>query len=281
MPASPAELKSFCAALYESEWARLLLGESLHPGGLALTERLGQALGLQPDMTVLDAARGTGTSAIFLAERFGCRVVGVDYSARMVTEACGRAEARGVAGRVEFLQGDIESLRLGDDSFDAIICECAFCTFPDKAAAAREFFRVLKTGGRIGFSDLTRNAVLAPQLDTLLAWVACVADAQPSEDYIAFLANAGLAVEMTENHTAALRAVVEDAHLKLMETEILQKLGKIALPVGVDLEEVKALARTASEAVRDGTLGYALILASKSPGRSFEQDGDEPDCVLD
>jgi ubiquinone/menaquinone biosynthesis C-methylase UbiE len=30
-----------------------------------------------------------------------------------------------------------------DASFDAVICECAFCTFPDKSAAAREFARVL------------------------------------------------------------------------------------------------------------------------------------------
>ena len=262
--ASSAELKSCCAALYESEWARLLLGESLHPGGLALTERLGQALKLQPAMTVLDAACGTGTSAIFLAERFGCRVIGVDYSARMLTEARVRAEERGVSARVEFLRGDIESLRLGDDSFDAIICECAFCTFPDKAAAAREFCRVLKTGGRIGVSDLTRMGALAPQLDTLLAWVACVADARPTEDYLALLTNAGLAVETTENHTAALRAIVEDAHLKLMGAEILQKLGKLALPLGVDLEEAKALARIASEAVRDGTLGYVLIVADKA-----------------
>lgn len=279
--ASPAELKSCCAALYESDWARILLGESLHPGGLALTERLGQALELQPDMTVLDAASGTGASAIFLAERFGCRVVGVDYSTRMVTEARVRAEERGVGSRVEFLQGDIESLRLGDDSFDAIICECAFCTFPDKDAAAREFFRVLKKGGRIGVSDLTRNGVLAPQLDTLLAWVACVADARPAEDYKAFLTNAGLSVETTENHTAALRAVVEDAHLKLMGTEILQKLGKIALPVGVDLEEAKALARTASVAVRDGTLGYVMIVARKSLRRSFEEGGDKLDRVME
>ena len=54
--------------------------------------------------------------------------------------------------RVEFLQGDIESLWLGDDSFDAIICEGAFCTFPDKAVAAREYFRVLKTGGASGLA---------------------------------------------------------------------------------------------------------------------------------
>ena len=38
------EVKSCCAALYSSDWARLLLGDSFHPGGLALTERLGTRL---------------------------------------------------------------------------------------------------------------------------------------------------------------------------------------------------------------------------------------------
>ncbi len=41
------ELKACCAAVYASDWARLLLGESFHPGGLALTERLGTLLDLE------------------------------------------------------------------------------------------------------------------------------------------------------------------------------------------------------------------------------------------
>ncbi len=51
-----------------------LLGESFHPGGAALTERLGQLLALTPESRVLDAASGKGTSAVLLAQRFGCTV---------------------------------------------------------------------------------------------------------------------------------------------------------------------------------------------------------------
>jgi len=77
--AEQESLKQCCARLYESDIARLLLGESFHPGGLKLTQRLGEILGLGPDSRVLDVASGKGTSAIFLAQRFGCEVVGVDY----------------------------------------------------------------------------------------------------------------------------------------------------------------------------------------------------------
>jgi hypothetical protein len=37
----------------------------------------------------------------------------------------------GLSEQVEFLQGDAEQLSaLANDSFDAVICECAYCTFP-------------------------------------------------------------------------------------------------------------------------------------------------------
>jgi cyclopropane fatty-acyl-phospholipid synthase-like methyltransferase len=68
---SAADLKACCATLYESDWAKLLLGDSFHPGGLQLTERLGTMLQLQPGMVVLDVASWPGSSALFLAERFG------------------------------------------------------------------------------------------------------------------------------------------------------------------------------------------------------------------
>jgi len=77
----PSELKSCCANLYESDFARILLGDSFHPGGLNLTGRLGELLGLAPGVRVLDVASGKGTSAMYLAKRFGCEVVGVDFGA--------------------------------------------------------------------------------------------------------------------------------------------------------------------------------------------------------
>ena len=54
--APAAEIKACCAALYESDWAKLLLGDSFHPGGLQMTERLGTLLQLRPGMVVLDVA---------------------------------------------------------------------------------------------------------------------------------------------------------------------------------------------------------------------------------
>ena len=260
------EVKSCCANLYESDWAKLLLGDSFHPGGIPLTLRLGEVLGLGPGDRVLDVAAGKGTSAIALAERYGCAVVGVDFGAGNVREANAAATRAGLADRVRFAVGDAERLSdLDDAAFDAIVCECAFCTFPDKRTAAAEFARVLRPGGRVGLSDLTRAGAIPPELDGLLAWVACIADARPVDDYIAYLRGAGLTVTAVEPCDEALGQLVNGIRTKLLGAEIMVKLKKLSLPESIDFATAKSLARAASDAVRQGKLGYATIAGARPP----------------
>src|SRR5260370_37188352 len=195
---APAVLKSCCADAYSSEWARLLLGDTFHPGGAGLTERLGRVLDLAPGMRVLDVAACKGTSALLLARTFGCAVVGVDYAEASVREATASAEAAGLAHLVRFEPGDAERLAFPDGAFDAAICECAFCTFPDKHAAAQELARVLRPGGVLGLSDLTRTTPVPVELQGLLTWIACIADALPLAEDVRILADAGLTITTTE-----------------------------------------------------------------------------------
>ncbi len=256
-------LKACCATVYESDFAKFLLGDSFHPGGLALTQRLGKLLNLQPGQRVLDVAAGQGASAIFLAQQFDCRVVGLDFGVNTVAEATGRAQQAGLAGQVYFEPGDAESLQFDDATFDAVICECAFCTFPNKPAAAHEFARVLRPGGQVGLSDLTRDGSLPDTLDGLLAWIACIADARSVGDYIQFLEQGGLAVRQIEAHNNVLAKMVRNIQAKLLGAELMVKLNKLDLPgTGVaNLDQARIMARSAAEAVRAGKLGYALITA--------------------
>jgi len=262
-PIEPAAVKTCCAAVYQSDFARLLLGGSFHPGGLRLTARLGELLGLSTGARVLDVASGKGESAIFLAQRFGCRVVGVDFGAGNIAEATERASRAGIAGLVFFREGDAERLDFSQADFDAVVCECAFCTFPDKASAAREFARVLKSGGKVGLSDLTRTGALPRELEGLLAWVACIADARPVEEYSAYLEAAGIQGIAVEAHDSALSEMVREIQGKLMGAELIAKLKGFDLS-GVDLTQAKSLARTAAEAVRSKQLGYAILTGSRS-----------------
>src|SRR6266581_4141441 len=142
------DVKACCAAVYQNDYVRLLLGNSFHPGGAELTGHLGEVLGLGPADHVLDVASGKGTSAFVLADAFGCRVTGLDYGERNVAEANAANHPL-----CNFRPGDAERLPFPDASFDAVISECAFCTFPDKPTAAGEMQRVLKPYGRLGLTD--------------------------------------------------------------------------------------------------------------------------------
>lgn len=263
--AAPETLKQCCAAAYGHDAVRLLVGEALHPGGAQLTERLGRILNLGPDARILDVASGRGDGALVLAARFGCEVVGVDYGRRNVEAATNEASVRGLAGRVAFCCGDAERLPFADRTFDAIICECALCTFLDKRAAADEFARVLRPGGRVGISDLTRSGLLPRELEGVAAWIACVADARPVDEYSALLASAGLAIGETEAHDDALVEFIEAIRSRLFAIEIMIGLKKLELP-GIDLATAKDIVRCALAAAKSGTLGYAIVTAAKNAG---------------
>ena len=257
------DVKACCATLYESDFARTLLGDSFHPGGLRLTARLGEKLGLCAGMRVLDVASGRGETAIFLAQRFGAEITGIDFGQENVRQAEARALEADVSQLVRFQQGDAETLGFADASFDVVLCECAFCTFPDKCRAAAEFARVLRPGGRVGLSDLTRSAELPEELHGLLAWVACIADARPVEEYAGYLEAAGILSVEVETHDEALAEVVRNIQGKLLGAELMTKIQKLALE-GLDFDKAKQLARAASEAVRARRLGYALVVGERA-----------------
>ena len=260
---SDIEVKSCCANVYQSDWARLLLGESFHPGGLALTEHLGTLLDLGPGRSVLDVASGQGASAIRLAQRFGCTVLGIEYGSKAVGQATERAVAEGVAHLVSFRQGDAEHLPVSNESFDTVICECAFCTFPNKACAASECWRALKPGGQMGLSDVTRTGEVPEDLRGLLAWIACIADAQPVEDYMRYLTTAGLVVKLVERCDDTLAELVHEIQGKLLVVEMLDRLKKIELPGTINFEQARALAKSATTAIRAGKFGYIVIVATR------------------
>lgn len=262
-PADAAEVKACCAAAYSRDAVALLLGESYHPGGLTLTRRLAAALGLRPGQRVVDVASGPGATARLLAAEHGVRVDGVDLGEATVERAAaGVAGKDGLSGRVRFHLGDAERLPLPAGCADAVVCECAFCTFPGKDAAAAEFARVLRPGGRVGITDVTiAEDGLPEELTTMAAWVACIAGARPAAEYAAILGAAGLRVVLEESHDGAMARMAGqvEARVRLLR---MTDAGRLAA-AGVDADAVLRYAALAGRAVADGLIGYRLLVAEK------------------
>jgi demethylmenaquinone methyltransferase/2-methoxy-6-polyprenyl-1,4-benzoquinol methylase len=93
---------------------------------------------------VLDVATGTGLVAVELARRYGCRVIGLDRSADMLTEASRRNGL--IAGLVN---ARAEGLPFADETFDHVTFTYLLRYVDDPAATLRELARVLKPGGRL------------------------------------------------------------------------------------------------------------------------------------
>jgi arsenite methyltransferase len=260
--ADRTQIKACCAAAYGQDAVALLLGESYHPGGLALTRRLAQALGLRPGRHVIDVASGPGTTARLLAAEFGATVDGVDLGQPAVERARSAAEAAGLTAAVRFRVGDAERLPLPGGLADAVVCECAFCTFPDKAAAAAEFARVLRPGGRAGITDVTAaDGGLPGELTTLTAWVACIADARPVSQYTDILAAAGLRTVRVERYDDALPRMIDQIEARLAMLRM-TAAGRLTA-AGVNVDAVLHYTALARQAAAGGLLGYALLVAEK------------------
>ena len=70
----------------------------------------------------------------------------LDYSSDMMGQAQEKAERLHLEN-VTFRQGDVGALPFADGAFDIVLSLNGFHAFPDKEAAYREVFRVLKSGG--------------------------------------------------------------------------------------------------------------------------------------
>ena len=255
MSLADAAAKSCCARAYMSEGARFLLGDTFHPGGLALTDELAAALRVGPLDVVADVASGPGTSAARIASTTGCTVVGMDLARtapiRMPTEHG--------TGTVRFVTADAEALPLADGSIDGAICECAFCLFPDKSAAAGEIARVLRPGARLALSDVTaRRASLGAELRTLDAHVACLAEALPLEETAAILSRAGLRIESVLPRNDVVVPMLERIGARLRLARLIGG-GPLA---GV-LDRADGVLEAAWTALRDGSIGYGVVIARR------------------
>lgn len=107
---------------------------------------------------------GMGFSAYFVAERFGCSVVGVDIAEVSIRKAKERAESLGLGDRVEFRIGDAYDLPFEPDTYDVVITEFV-AQFLDMDKAFQELVRVLKPGGMVGINEMYRDADIPPAME--------------------------------------------------------------------------------------------------------------------
>jgi SAM-dependent methyltransferase len=151
---------------YEPEWLEAVPADALerfvgvgNPFSVRRPER---------GARVLDLGCGSGVDVFVAAQLVGAegRAVGVDLTPEMLAWA-----RRHATGNVELHEAMIEDLPFPDASFDLAISNGALNLVPDKDAAFREIFRVLKPGGGFAVADLLVTTTVPEEvLKGLDAW---------------------------------------------------------------------------------------------------------------
>jgi arsenite methyltransferase len=160
---------------YPEEWIENLpVAAVLSMAGTGNPLALGE---IQPGERVLDCGSGAGADALIAARLVGPagRVIGIDMTPEMIARAQANAGDAGLAN-VEFREGLLEALPVDDGWADVVISNGVLNLVPDKVAALREMFRVLRPGGRLQIADIVlgRQVSDASKQDVSL-WTGCIA----------------------------------------------------------------------------------------------------------
>lgn len=143
--------------------------------------------------TVVDLGSGAGNDCFVARSLTGetGRVIGVDFTERMIEKAKANATKLGYAN-VEFRLGDIENLPLAGGIADVVVSNCVLNLVPNKVQAFAETFRVLKANGHFSVSDIVLIGNLPDGLQkSAEMYAGCVSGAIQKEEYISIIRKAG------------------------------------------------------------------------------------------
>lgn len=102
---------------------------------------------------VLEIASGSGGPALYLAQKFKCRITGLDINEEGIKTANQHAlNANLTDAKFQLADAD-QRLPFDDETFDAVMCIDSMNHFRDRLSYFREWHRVLKTGRRTLFTD--------------------------------------------------------------------------------------------------------------------------------
>jgi cyclopropane fatty-acyl-phospholipid synthase-like methyltransferase len=137
---------------------------------------------LRDGMRVLDVGCGVGGPGRFLADRYGCRVTGIDVVPERVKHATALTKLTGLARRVSYRQADATALPFPDAAFNQVWMLDAGVHVRDKTALFGQLARVLLPGGLLVLHDqfglppamrpvMRRAPYFAPTLGKLLRYL--------------------------------------------------------------------------------------------------------------
>ncbi len=130
--------------------------DEFHVRGAEVSNELVNEIYLR-NMKVLDVGCGLGGSARMLADRFNCKVTGIDICEEYIRTALKLSKLVGLSDRTEFFHADALDLPFENSSFDVVWTQHVQMNIEDKEKFYSEINRVLKDEGALVYYDIFKK----------------------------------------------------------------------------------------------------------------------------
>jgi ubiquinone/menaquinone biosynthesis C-methylase UbiE len=168
--------------------------DQFHGRGMEATVEIADILEIDANDHLLDVGSGIGGPARYFAQRFGCRVTGIDLTAEFCGVASALTRQLGLESRVTFELGNALAMPFADGCFDGAYSMNVSMNIADKAALYREIHRVLRPGAWLMLSEIAMGTGGALDYPTPWASGAQASFLATPEETTSGLAQAGFEV---------------------------------------------------------------------------------------
>ena len=131
--------------------------DQFHGRGLEATSEIAGLVQAGPADHILDIGSGIGGPARYFANRFGCRVTGIDLTPEFCDVARHLTRLLDLEDRITFELGDALAMPFADAGFDGAYSMNVSMNIADKGAFYREIHRVLKPGAWLVLSEIAKG----------------------------------------------------------------------------------------------------------------------------
>jgi ubiquinone/menaquinone biosynthesis C-methylase UbiE len=198
-----------------------------HFGGVEANDELARLAGLDENCRVLDVCSDMGGPARYQAHNYGCHVTGIDLTESRVAGAIRLTEMAGLGGRAAFQCANALDNPFPDRTFDVVVSQEAFCHIPNKPWLVHECVRVLKTGGRIAFTEILERDRMTDDARERLRREMMFVDIETQAGYCRLLEREGCKVLQVQDvsETWAEILVARHAMYRSLKTQTVARFG--------------------------------------------------------
>lgn len=234
-----------------------------HYGGLAATDELARGAEIAKGSRVGDFCAGLGGTVRYLAHKYGADVTGIELTPSRVSGAQELTRRVGLQETARIVEGSVTDVPLAGASMDAVVSQESFCHVPDVKRAISEAFRILRTDGRLAFTDWIANQPLTAA-DAQLMWEGmAIQPLRSIPDYRSLVESVGFSVISTKDLTEEWGPILKQR--LAMYQQLREDARQAGTPMGHDAFHESYIRFV--DLIQERKLGGVRIVAVRSARR--------------